>query len=528
MAACRVFMGMILSLLFFLSIGCAKREEGILRIRLSADVTSLDPALIVDVSGGVVASKLYNGLVRYDEELRIIPDLASKWQVLEDGRVYTFELKTGVKFTNNREVTAEDIKYSFKRILDPRTRSPRQWVFERVKGSREFIEGKAEDVAGLKVLDRNTIQIELEKPFAPFIGFLAMSAAYVVPMEEVRRLGEEFGEHPVGTGPFSLLEWRHDEEILLLANQNYFEGPPRIKGIAYRIIPQDLTAIAEFTSGGLDIMGIPSAEFPRFMNDLRFRPYILQQPGLNVYYLGLNCSKPPFDRLRVRQALNYAIDKELILKAILADRGIISHGPIPPVIAGFNEAIPAYPYDPDKAKELLIEEGLGDGLSMKIYQRTSQEALSITQAIQAQLKRVGIKAEIVSLEWSAFKEAINKGEADAFYLAWLADYPDAENFLFPLFHSSNIGASGNRSRFSNKEIDALLEKAISTIDEKRRLELYKEIESRIHKAAPWVFLWHLKEYALHQPWVKNLKLYPIYNGDKATGILLQRRSGSDN
>lgn len=505
-------------------VGCGKKveDEGILRIRLSADVTSLDPALIVDVSGGTVAAKIYNGLVRYNEKMEIIPDLAREWEVSQDGKTYTFKVRSGVKFTNGREVTANDIKYSFRRILDPKTRSPRQWAFDRIVGADEFMAGKTEDVSGLKLLDRYALQITLIEPFAPFIGFLAMPAAYVVPKEEVERWGEDFGEHPVGTGPFKLLEWRRDEEILLSANRNYFEDPAKIEGIAYRIIPQDLTATAEFTSGGLDIMGIPFAEFSRFVSDSEFAPYILSQSGLNVYYLGLNCSRPPFDRAGVRQALNYAIDKELILATLLKDRGIIAHGSIPPGLPGYSKEIPPYPYDPKKARELLIQEGFGNGLSMKIYQRTSQEALSITQAVQAQLKEVGIKAEIIQLEWTAYKEIINKGEADAFYLAWLADYPDAENFLFPLFHSSNFGPGGNRARFKDKEIDGLLEKAISTTDSEARTELYKNIEARIHEKTPWVFLWHLKEYTVHQPRVKNLKLYPVYNADKATEIILQK------
>ncbi|HAV43186.1 TPA: ABC transporter substrate-binding protein [bacterium] len=516
------FIGVILLASVFFG-GCGqKREAEILKIRLSADVTTLDPALIVDVSGGIVASKLYNSLIRYDNQMQIVPDLAEDWSISPDGKTYTFRLKPGVRFTNNREVNAEDIKYSFRRILDPKTRSPRQWVLDRVVGADEFMEGKASDVSGLKVLDRYTIQIEIREPFAPFIGLLAMPAAYVVPKEEVQRWGEDFGEHPMGTGPFVLSRWRRDEEILLFANQDYFEGPPQMKGIAYRIIPQDLTATAEFISGGLDIMGLPSGEFSRFMSDPNFRPYILNQAGLNVYYLGLNCQKYPFDRIRVRQALNYAIDKELILKTLLKDRGVVAYGPIPPVLAGSNQNISPYPYDPEKAKELLRQEGLKNGLSMKIYQRTSQEALSITQAIQAQLKEVGIETEIIQLDWSAFKEAINKGEVDAFYLAWVADYPDAENFLFPLFHSRNIGPGGNRARFSNKEIDALLEKAISTIDDKTRIALYQEVEAEIHKAAPWVFLWHLKEHVVYQPWVKGFKLYPIYNADKATTVALTK------
>jgi peptide/nickel transport system substrate-binding protein/oligopeptide transport system substrate-binding protein len=351
-----------------------------------------------------------------------------------------------------------------------------------------------------------------------------MPAGYIVPEEEVRRWGEGFGRNPCGTGPFKLVEWRPDEEILLEANPDYFEGPPKLKGIRYRVIPKDLTAVAEFVQGGLDVMGIPWAEFKTFMDDPELRPNIKEQSGLNVYYLGLNCQRPPFDNPKIRQALNYGVDRELILKTLLRGRGILSHGPIPPTLPGHNPALSPYPYDPKKAREILVEEGFGKGISMKIYQRRSAEALSITQAIQSQLKRIGIDVEIVQLEWSAFKEAINKGEADAFYLAWVADYPDPENFLFPLFHSSNFGPGGNRARFKDKEIDQLILKAIATQDQEERTRLYQAIEERIREAAPWIFLWHLKEYVVHQPWVKDFRLYPIYNADKGTEIwILPRR-----
>jgi ABC-type transport system substrate-binding protein len=224
--------------------------------------------------------------------------------------------------------------------------------------------------------------------------------------------------------------------------------------------------------------------------------------------------------VKVRQALNYAIDKESILDTILKGRGVPSHGPIPPSLPGYNEEINPYPYNPAKAKELLRLAGLGEGFEMTIYQRESKEAQNLTEVFQAQLSQVGIRAKIVQREWSAFKEAINKGEPDSFYLAWVADYPDSENFLAPLFHSKNFGPGGNRARFKDEEVDRLIEEAQATINYDRRLELYQRLEMEIHERAPWVFLWHLKEYVVHQPWVKNLRLYPIYNGDKGIDVEL--------
>lgn len=502
--------------------GCGQPKELVdrdtFRSQLSADVTTLDPALVVDVSGGMLTAKLFNGLVRYGQGMKIIPDIAEKWDISEDGKIYTFYLKKGVRFTNGREVEALDFKYSIERILNPKTMSPRTWVFDKILGAKEYIVGKSADCSGLIIRDKYTLQIILEEAFAPFLDFLAMPAGYVVPKEEVEKWGEDFSKHIVGTGPFKLERWIPDEKITLTANTDYFDTKPKVKKLEYRIIPEELTAWAEFEFGNLDAIGIPIAEFDRITNNPKWQRYIVSQPGMNVYYLGLNCQKPPFDKVEIRQALNYAIDKEIILNTVLKNRGIISHGPIPPGLLGYSTKLKPYEYNPEKAKKLLSEAKFPDGFKMKIYQKSSREVLEITEILQAQLKKVGIEVEIVQLEWTTLKEMINKGKTDAFYLAWIADYPDAENFLVPLFHSKNFGPAGNRAFYKNPQIDKLIEKASQTINTSERIKLYQQIEAKIHYEAPWVFLWHQKEFSVHQPWVKGYKSYPICNADKGTSI----------
>lgn len=510
---------LICGVIFLCSCG-EKRDQKILFARLSADVTTLDPALAVDVSSGMIAAKLFNGLVKYGKDMEIVPDIANKWEVSPDGCTYTFYLRQKVKFTNNREVEASDFKYSFERVLNLKTLSSRTWVFDKVVGAKEFMAGYTSEVSGLIVKDKWTFQIVLSQPFAPFLGFLAMPTAYVVPKEEVEKWKQDFSKHVIGTGPFKLMKWRNDEKIVLSANPDYFEGAPKIKGIEYRIIPEELTALAEFESGNLDVMGLPASEFKRFINHPKWKDNIASQVDMNVYYLGLNCQKPPLDKIEVRQALNYAINKEIIIKTVLENKASLSHGPIPSNIAGYCAELKPYDYDPQKARDLLSRAGLKDGFELKIFQKSSKEVLNIAEVIQAQLKDVGIKAEIIQVEWSALKEMINKGDTDSFYLAWVADYPDAENFLTPLFHSANWGSGGNRARYKNPIIDQLIDEAAKTIDTKKRLELYQQIEAKIVSEAPWVFLWHQKSYAIHQKWVKNYKLYPIYNADKGTNVEL--------
>lgn len=521
------------------------RIPGFLYLRLSSDITTLDPAMIVDVAGGSVAAKMFNGIVRFGDDSKVLPDLAESFSISKNGKIYTFHLRKGTRFHNGRELRAIDVKYSFERVLDPKSNSSRTWLFDRISGAREFMDGKASDVSGIKLLDDYTIVIELTEPFGPFLNLLAMPSAYIVPKEEVEKRGGEFSSDPIGTGPFKIKAWKRGRELVLSVNEDYFEGKAKIRGIVYRVIPEELTTIAEFESGNLDVMGVPSTEFRRYSESEKWRGLIKQGPGLNTFYLGLNCQKAPFNDKRVRQALNYAIDRDRILKTILEGRGELARGPIPPFLVNhpspqsspsegrgdLNVPSPlagegqggGYFYNPKKARALLKEAGFDNKkLRFKIYQSADLETADIMEVVQQYLRDVGVEAEIVQLEWSAFKEAINKGEADSFWLSWKADYPDPENFLFPVFHSSNWGAAGNRARFKDPETDRLIEEAQREPDEEKRISLYLEAEKRVMEEAPWLFFWHKSEYVMHQSWVKGLKMYPIYNADKGFLVALTK------
>lgn len=506
------------SLIFLLS--CSHKNDrldGFLYLRLNTNPTTLDPALVVDVMGGIISAKIFNGLVTFGEDLLIRPDIAKSWSVSKDNKTYTFRLRKNVTFSNGREVTARDFKYSFERVLNPRTKSPNTWVLSKIKGAKEFMDGKSRMVEGIKVIDDFTLEIKLRESFAPFLGLLAMTAAYVIPKEESNKWGEDFGMNVSGTGPFVLEEWRHGRNLKLRARQNYFEGKPKIKGIIYRIIPEDLTAVAEFEAGNLDVIGIPSAEFRHYTKSPRWKDKIASYTGMNTYYLGMNCERPPLSNPLLRQAISYAIDREKILKTVYEGRGILSEGPIPLLLMKRAESI-GYIYDPEKAKELLKKVGYPEGFSIKIYLTADQETLDVVEAIQHYLGKVGIHAKITQLEWSAYKEALNRGEPDAFWISWWADYPDPENFLFPLFHSSNWGPGGNRTRFKDTEVDRIIEESQREMNPERRYKLYETAERRIIELAPWVFFWHRTDYAIHQERVKGYKIYPIYSMDKGMEV----------
>ena len=503
-----------------LSCSSSNRLEGYIYYRLNTNPTTLDPALIVDVTGGLIAAKLFNGLVRLGEDLSIQPDIAKEWSVSRDGLTYTFRLKHGVFFSNNQEVNAYDFKYSFQRILDPTSKSPNTWILEKILGADDFMKGKAKDVKGIKLIDDYTLEIRLKRPFSPFLSLLTMSAAYVVPSLEVEKLGPDFSSHPIGTGPFVLREWLPNRELRLEKRENYFDSPARVKGIIYRIIPEDLTAVTEFELGNLDIITIPVSEYSRYRNDPAKQNFISSIKGINTYYLGLNCSKPPFNNLRIRKAISYAIDREKILKTIYEGRGRLADGPVPDNLRKWKGK-PNYEYNPEKAREIIKKEGQ-EGITINFYITADQEVIDIAEVIQSYIKAVGINVKIKQLEWSAYKEAVNKGEPHMFYLSWWADYPDPENFLFPLFHSSNFGAGGNRTRYSNPAVDSMIEKGQNTLNIEKRSLLYEKAEELIVADAPWVFLWHRTDFTIRQPWIKNYKIYPIYSIDKGTDISLSR------
>ncbi|MDA8083682.1 MAG: ABC transporter substrate-binding protein [Nitrospiraceae bacterium] len=492
------------------------RSAGYIVYRLNADPTTLDPAYIVDVTGGSIAAKLFNGLVRLDKELHVIPDIAGSWEIRDGGRTYVFHLKKHISFSNGRAVTAADFRYSFERVLSPEGRCPNTWVLDKIAGSDEFRQGSAGHVDGIGVTDPQTLVLRLKEPFAPFLQLLTMTAAYVVPEEEVKRRGPDFSSSPVGTGPFTLQEWRHNTEVVLKRNTAYFGDKAHVKGIRYRIIPEDLTAVTEFELGNIDVISVPAYEYSRYRMSGAWKNLMASLHGLNTYYLGFNCSRPPFDDPEVRRAVARAIDREKILRTFYEGRGRLASGPVPDLLRSWAAPV-ASPYDPAGARRTIEKKGLS-GRVVHFYVNADPEVVDIAEIIQSYLKAAGLRVKIRQLEWSAYKMAVNSGEADIFWLSWWADYPDPENFLFPLFHSSNHGASGNRSRYTNPEVDRLIVEGQKTVDVRERNSLYREAEYRIVNDMPWVFFWHKTDFTVRQPTLKHYLIYPIYSIDKGTEV----------
>ena len=517
-----LIMLLVLCLALACSVGCSpsERREGFLHLQLSANPTTLDPSLITDVPAALVAAKLFNGLVRLGEGLEVVPDIAERWEMSKDGRTYRFYLKAGVTFSNGREVTSRDFKYSFERVLDPDGRSPNAWVFDRVDGAREFRNGLSAGVRGFRVLGERLFEIELRSAFSPFLNMLTMTAAYVVPEEAVRQSGVGFSSNPAGTGPFVLKEWRSHQSLVLERREDYFAGSAKLKGILFRVIPEDLTAVAEFELGNLDILSLPAAVFRRFKSDPAWKDHIVSIEGLNTYYLGLNASRPPFDDPEVRVAVSRSIDRKKILETFYEGRGRLARGPVPDALRTWQippEAAATQSYDPAAARRMLAGRGL-ENFTVSLYVTADQEVVDLAEIVQSYLAGVGIRAKIRQLEWSAFKAAVNDGEPDMFWLSWWADYPDTENFLFPLFHSSNLGPGGNRTRYVSREVDRLIEQGQSSRRAADAARFYQRAEESIIRDAAWVFCWHKADYVIKQPWVRGFRTYPVYSMDKGADV----------
>ena len=487
-----------------------------LRLALQTEPTGLDPASAVDYSSGWVSSLIHSNIVRFEPDGSIAPDLAGSWTVSEGGLEYIFHIG-GSFFSDGSAVTAFEAERSLKRLVAPATASPRWWVLEPVSGASDFHAGRTGDLA-IEALDDSTLVIRLGTPASHFLSLLAMPAAGVVSSAAADSLGKDYGRRPVGSGPWQLVSWMSGDEIVLERNPYSRGARSGVPRISIRLIPETMTRIAEFEVGNLDILEIPPSELELWR---AAGVRLLRSPELRIVYIGLNNAKPPFDDPRVRRALNMAIDVEMVIGRLLFGAAEKATGIVPAGLRGSPLPQPLYRYDPEGARRLLAEAGLPDGFTMEIWQRENPESGRILESVQAFLARAGIEVKIVTREWSAFKQAVDRGTPDAFYLDWFADYPEAGNFLVPLFHSDNIGGGGNRAAFSDSAVDSILGLASLESDPEARWKLYAEAEEGIMEAAPWIFLWFPVRYEVVSHRLEGYEIPVIFNGQRFTGVTLR-------
>jgi oligopeptide transport system substrate-binding protein len=484
-------------------------SSGTYRRPLGNDPQTLDPARISDTYGRSVSQQIFDGLVQYDQSLTIKPALALFWRATRDGLTWTFELRKGAKFHHGREVTADDVVYSFTRILDPKTRSNANEVFQHIKGAREFRDGRAKSVTGLVALDRYTVQVALMQANQSFASVVAIGHAKIVPRDVVEAEGDAFGARPVGTGPFRFLRWDRGKEIVLGANAEYFDGAPRLSQLVYRIFPgeQHDVMYEELLKGNLEDAPVPPRADRRALATDASRIYV-KRSMISVRFYGFNTRTKPFDDRRVRQAIVLAINREAIIDGVYFGQNMFARGILPRGMIGYNPQLEGYPYDPQKARELLTAAGYpgGRGLSPVVIWSAARRGDIVREhdQIKKALAAVGITAEIrYQTDWSAYVKLLEEGKLPVFLYAWYADVPDPDDFLAKLFHSRG---PRNFFRYSNPVVDDLLATARNTLDANQRIDLYRKAEQAILSDAPLIPFFHHTYERLFQPYVRSVEV----------------------
>jgi oligopeptide transport system substrate-binding protein len=484
---------------------------GMYRRKLNDNPSTLDPAHLTDAYGRAVVSQIFDGLVQFDANLNPRPAIAEFWEASRNGLIWTFSLRRGVKFHHGREVTARDVIYSFTRLLNPTSPLPVAKLFRHIQGATAFMQGKTKSVQGLRALDRYTLQMVLDEPLASGLALLGLADAAVVPQEEVEKPGAHFGRAPVGTGPFKFVRWEPNQEIVLEANDHYYEGRPFLDSIVCKIVVggKREEGFAEFLRGHLEETFIPSGKQDEVRADPRYRQYQqVRKLTLGLLYVGFNTQRKPFDDRRVRQAFNYAVNKEAIVREITRMGSILATGALPWGMLGYDPELQGYAYDPATAKRLLADAGYPDGAGFPAVQLWSVDQAESTKAelaaYQRDLAEVGVQVDIhFAPDWPTYRAMLEQGQLPMFRLAWHADIPDPDNFLSPLLHSTS---PTNRTFYRNPRVDQLLEQARRELDEAQRITLYHEVERLVMNDAPWIPQHQPVLEYLYQPYVQGVEV----------------------
>lgn len=495
------------------------QAEQVFRFRLREDPPTLDPALSNDNLSEAILVNLNRSLVELDPEtLKVLPAVAAAWEIAPDHRTYTFHLRPGVTFHNGRAVTAADVEYSYLRILSKATNSPRRPILEPIDGARDYTEGKTARVAGIQVPDDGTIVIRLAHPFAPFLGMLAMVSAAIVPREIYDDPAKAYLRAPVGCGPFRFARWEQSNFIELLAFDAFYGGRPALDRVVARIIENRVSALQEYRTGGLDSLDEPPGSGEQALV-AELGAEIKKYPYVATGYIGFNHAMAPFKgNVKLRQAINYAVDKNYLWEVLFAHDQIPAHGIIPPGVPGYDADLPGYPHDEAKAKRLLAEAGYPEGRGLApiaLWVNTSEDNRKAAEQIQADLKKIGVILTIHEVDWSAYLAAVEgtetqPGAAQMFRFGWNLDYPDADSIMRTQLHSANFGPAGNFFRYRNPEFDRLVDEALTLTDPDERALRYRRAERiAVMDDAVWLFLNYYQSSTLFKPYVKGIVLTPL-------------------
>ncbi|MCL6570758.1 MAG: ABC transporter substrate-binding protein [Bacillus sp. (in: Bacteria)] len=454
------------------------------------DSTSLDPITTTEGETFKVTENIFETLLQYgDQDTTINAGLAEEWEASADGLTYTFKLRQGVKFHDGTDFNADAVVFNFERWMNgDADKFPYYTMFGGYKGEEGHV------IKEVKAVDESTVQFVLTRPQAPFLKNIAMSPFGMASPTAVEKWGDDFRSNPVGTGPFKFVEWKQNDTITLEKNADYWlEGFPKLNKVIFRVIPENTARLNALVIGEIDVMdGLNNSDEAAVKGDDKLQ--VIERPSMNVGYIGLTTTRKPFDNKLVRQAINYAIDKQAIIDAFYGGKALAAVNPMPPSIEGYNEAIEPYPFDLEKAKALLKEAGMEKGFeidlwAMPVARPYMPEAQKVAEVIQDSLSKIGVTANIQSVDWATYLDKAAKGEFDAFMLGWTGDNGDPDNFLYTLLDKDSIG-SNNYSQYSSDPLHDVLIDAQTETEQTKRNELYKKAQEIIHEDAPWVPLVH--------------------------------------
>lgn len=483
----------------------------VFRYPLPMNPTTLDPGMVQDGDTIDLLQQTFEGLVGWDENSKVSPRLATKWEVSKDGKTYTFHLRTDAKFTNGRAVTAQDFKWCIERNCDPKLASPIVLDYlSDIVGVKEKRAGKAQDIIGVKPLDDHTLQINIDKPRPYFLGKLTYPISFVFAKEGLKNPLQQMTtkDEMIGTGPFIVTSVDNDQVVKLKANPNYYEGPPKIAGIERPIVGDAATRLAMFKKGDVDLVLLQRQDALSLGKDPQFKAQIHFYDRPAVWYLGLNCEvTPAFKDVRVRRAVAMAIDKDNIIKNVLSDINPKADCILPPAVFGHRDKVNAVLFDPKAAQALLAQAGYPGGKGLPeltmFYREAYPDIRIVASAVGQDLnKNLGIKVTFQQLEWAHYLDLNNKNKLPFFHMRWAADYLDAQNFLSTLLASYG---PENHTLYHNPQFDALCTKADSSMDEAERLKLYGQAEDIALQDAAFVPIYFQKDAELMSPRVSGIR-----------------------
>ncbi len=485
---------------------CGMSGAGALTL-YGSEPSTLDPALCADaISGGYIV-EIFSGLVTLNSDLEVIPDIAERWDVSGDGTTYTFHLRDGVRFHNGKELIANDFKYSIERATDPDTGSPvAEAYIGDIVGVKEKLRGEAEEVAGVVVIDDKTLQLTIDMAKAYFLAKLTHPAAFVVDEENVEPTAD-WWRFPNGTGPFKFREWWSGQRLVLEQNNDFYGDVAKLEMVTFLFTGSSMMM---YEKGQLDITQVSTYNIERVLDPTNpLNEELVIVPELSLGYIGFNTAMSPFNDKKVRQAMCHAVDKEEIIEILVKDTVSPAYGILPPGIPGYTEEVEGLSYDVARARQLVAESDYQDGLP-PIVLSVSGSGVGVATSTEAIAwmwqENLGVEVEIEMVEFDTFLDEVREGKYQAFEIGWLADYPDAENFLDLLFHSESVE---NHTGYSNPYVDQLLEEARVESDFESRLGVYREVEQAIVQDAPLLPLWFGESYYLVKPYVEGFSPAPM-------------------